>query len=125
MFRPVTVLGQELMFTNPTGVQASILMRLSKVMDAAYRVSQDEATPKARQDQAAGQVLESMGKVLDLFGSLLAEGDEAWLAQQMLTGKVSDEALLKMLQDLIAEDEDVPAQPEPKAKANPQRVRRA
>lgn len=114
----MTVLDQELMFRNPTAVQASMLHRLGKVMDVAYAVNQQKDHPRAK--QAAGEILEAMGKILDLFGSLLAPGDEAWLATQMLTGKVSDEALLKMLQDLAPEEEEREQAP----KTGPRKVRR-
>lgn len=121
LFRPVTVLDVEIKFHNPTAIQASMMHRLSKVIDVAFKVSEDETLPKERQKQAAGQVLDSMGKLLDIIGSLAPESEREWLADMMLTGKLSDEALLKMLDDLLPTEGEAPA---PKAGPNPKRVKR-
>jgi hypothetical protein len=117
-FRPVTVLDREIVFHNPTAIQVSMLHRLYKIMDVASTQLGRKDTTDAQRDRAGLEVVESMGKVLDLLGSLTDPMDEVWLASQMLTGKIGDEDLLKLLGDLLPDKEEP-------AKASAKKVRRA
>lgn len=105
-FSPVTVLERELNFRTPTSIQAALLHRNYKIMDVASTILNNDKATKEQTEQATQQTLEAMGKVLDLLGSLLPPMDEQWVANMMLTGKIDDDMLLKMLADLLPDDEE-------------------
>lgn len=125
IFRPVTVNGRELIFRTPNTIQVALLHRLSKVMDSAAKTMDawaeaNKKDPGVEPDDmfknASKQGMEAMGKVLDLFASLVGPDVNEWLTDQMLTGQISDEDLIRIL-DEITPKEESPKAPAPKSRA--------
>lgn len=115
---PATVLDRELVFHDPTAIQLALMQRLIKVTQVASDAAKAKDIPKDRQTAAYNAMLDAFAKLLDIIGSLLPEEDSQWLSEQMLFGRVDDEGLLKILNDILPEEEEA------KPKANPKRVRR-
>ena len=125
LFRPVTVNGRELIFRTPNTIQVAMLHRLSKVMDSASKVmdswhkahpDDEEAEKGPEYKDAATTAMESMGKVLDLFASLVGPDVNEWLTDQMLTGQIDDDELIRILGEITPKDEAAKA-PAPKSRA--------
>jgi hypothetical protein len=126
VLNPVEVNGRTLVFRAPNVVQVAMLHRLRKILAAVG--SQLDALDKqgVREDDprvvaAASDGLESVGKVLDLFASLVAPDVNEWLVDQMLTGKIDEEQVLEILTKITPEDEKAPAAKAP-VKKNAKRI---
>ncbi len=122
-FTPVTVNGREVIFAAPNNVQVAMLHRLSKVMGASAATM--EALEKQQVDRSdprfegpIGSALDAMGKTLDLFASLTAPDVSEWLVSEMLTGKIDEDEVLRILQSLVPSDDEK----KPVAKKNARRT---
>lgn len=109
-FRPVTVNGRELVFAPPNVVQIALLHRLSKVAGAASATldlldKQKVAKDDPRRGEATRSGLEATARVLDMFASLTAPDVNEWLVDQMITGKIDDTELMRILTEIMPADE--------------------
>jgi len=112
------------MIRNPhlkPGFLVAMLHRLSKVMDSASKVMdawRKEHGEDAQVDDtfrtASTQAMEAMGKVLDLFASLVGPDVNEWLTDQMLTGLIDDNELIRILDEITPKDDKAEKAPAPK-----------
>src|SRR5262245_49134683 len=113
VLKPVEVNGRTLVFRPPTMIQIAMLHRLRKILTAVGAQLDTLEKEKAADDDsrvlnAATDGMEAVAKVLDMFASLVAPDVSEWLVNEMLTGKIDDEDILRIMRE-ITPDEAAPA----------------